>query len=77
LFREHLYDEAEPEDIDAFSFDLDDEAAPHGPVPIFWHRALLEFNPVVGGIDRKTAAEALGIFFEQADCLLATSGKGE
>lgn len=77
LFREHLYDEAEPEDIDAFSFDLDDETAPHSPVPIFWHRALQEFNPVAGGIDTKTAAEALGIFFEQADCLLATSGKDE
>ena len=77
LFREHLYDEAGPHDIDAFSFDLDDEAAPHGPVPIFWHRALQEFNPVVGGIDSKTAAEALGAFFEQADRLLATSGKGE
>jgi len=77
LFREHLYDEAGPQDVDAFSFDLDDEAAPHGPVPIFWHRALQEFDPVVGGIDSKTAAEALGAFFEQADRLLATSGKGE
>lgn len=77
LFREHLYDEARPEDMDAFSFDLDDEAAPHGPVPIFWHRALQEFNPVAGGIDTKTAAEALGTFFEQADRLLATSGRGE
>ncbi len=77
LFREHLYDEAGPQDMDAFSFDLDDEAAPHGPVPIFWHRALQEFDPVVGGIDSKTAAEALGTFFEQADRLLATSGKGE
>lgn len=77
LFREHLYDEAGPQDVDAFSFDLDDEAAPHGPVPIFWHRALQEFDPVVGGIDSKTAEEALGTFFEQADRLLATSGKGE
>lgn len=77
LFREHLYDQAGPEDINAFSFDLDDEAAPHGPVPIFWHRALLEFNPVDGGIDTKTATEALGTFFEQADRLLETSGKGD
>lgn len=77
LFRDQLYDEAGPLAMDAFSFDLDDEAAPHGPVPIFWHRALQEFDPVVGGIDRKTAAEALGMFFEQADRLLATSGKGD
>ncbi len=77
LFREHLYDETGAQDMDAFSFDLDDEAAPHGPVPIFWHRALQEFDPVVGGIDSKTAAEAFGTFFEQADHLLSTSGKGE
>ena len=77
LFREYLYDEAGPQDMDAFSFDLDDEAAPHGPVPIFWHRALQEFDPVVGGIDSKTVSEALGSFFEQADRMLATSGKGE
>lgn len=77
LFRDHLYDEAAPEDMDPFSFDLDDESAPHWPVPIFWHRALQEFNPVEGGIDSKTASEALGMFFEQADNLLATSGKGE
>lgn len=75
LFREHLYDETGPQDVDAFSFDLDDEAAPHGPVPIFWHRALQEFDPGKGGIDSKTAAEAFGTFFEQVDRLLATSGK--
>jgi len=73
LFRENLYDEAGPQALDAFSFDLDDEFAPHGPVPIFWHRALQEFDPAEGGIDRKTAAEALGSFFEQADQMLATS----
>lgn len=77
LFREHLYDETGPHTVDAFSFDLDDDAAPHGPVPIFWHRALQEFNPAAGGIDTKTAREALGAFFELADRLLATSGKGE
>lgn len=75
LFRENLYDPAGPNDIDAFSFDIDDETAPHAPVPIFWHRALLEFDPVEGGIDSKTASEAFGTFFEQADRLLATSGK--
>lgn len=75
LFRDHLYDPVGPNDLDAFSFDLDDEAAPHAPVPIFWHRALLEFDPGNGGIDQKTASEALGVFFDQADRLLATAGK--
>lgn len=76
LFRESLYDQAGAEDIDAFSFDLDDDSAPHAPLPIFWHRALQEFDPNAGGIDSKTASEALGLFMEQADRLLETSGRG-
>lgn len=74
LFRESLYDQTGAEDIDAFSFDLDDDSAPHAPLPVFWHRALQEFDPNVGGIDSKTASEALGLFMEQADRLLETSG---
>lgn len=73
LFRDNLYDETSSTDVDSFAFDLDDESSPHAPVPIFWHRALLEFNPVHGGIDSKTASDALGAFFEQVDQLLATS----
>lgn len=77
LFRENIYDYTLPQELDNFSFDLDDESAPHWPIPIYWHRALQEFNPGKGGIDAKTASEALGTFFKQADCLLETSGKNE
>jgi len=35
LFREHLYDEADAQNIDAYSFDLDSLEAPHYPLPIF------------------------------------------
>lgn len=73
IFRDNLYDVTGPDDLDTFSFDLDDESAPHAPVPIFWHRALMEFDPSKGGIDRKTAEEAFSLFFEQADRLLATT----
>ncbi|MBR2514419.1 MAG: tyrosine-protein kinase family protein [Halomonas sp.] len=74
VFRDQLYDQAEPEDLEAFSFDLHDEAAPHVPWPIFWHRALQEFDPAQGGIDARTAQESLGRFMESLDqWLLATA----
>ena len=42
LFREHLYDDgaafANPDG--EFSFDLDDERAPHAPLAIHWIRSL-------------------------------------
>jgi hypothetical protein len=69
----NLYDQADAEDADAFNFDLDDETAPHFPLSIFWHRALQEFDPVVGGIDAKTASEAYGLFMAQADQILASA----
>ncbi|MDZ7854175.1 MAG: AAA family ATPase [Halomonas sp.] len=67
VFRDQLYDQAEPDDLEAFSFDLHDEAAPHAPWPIFWHRALQEFDPAKGGIDARTAQESLGRFMEAVD----------
>jgi len=72
LFRDHLYDEARPEDGDAFSFDVNDEEAPHYPLPIFWHRALQDFEPArsEAGIDARTAEEALGVFMEGLDRLV-------
>ena len=41
LFRDHLYDEARPDYVvDQFSFDLDDDDAPHSPIPIYWTRGM-------------------------------------
>ena len=67
VFRDQLYDQAEPDDLVSFSFDLHDEAAPHTPWPIFWHRALQEFDPTEGGIDARTAQESLGRFMQSLD----------
>ena len=37
LFRDHLYDEVSPDHSeDHFSFDLEDDEAPHSPIPIYW-----------------------------------------
>jgi len=76
LFREHLYDEARPEDPDAFSFDLADQDAPHYPLPVFWHRALQEFDPVKSetGMDEKTAQEAMGDFINEAERMVFSDG---
>ncbi|WP_373500085.1 KGGVGR-motif variant AAA ATPase [Desulfococcus sp.] len=72
LFRDYLYDEAAATAEDAFNFDLNNEEAPHYPLPVFWHRALQEFNPAASstGIGEKTAVEALGIFMDAADRLV-------
>lgn len=72
LFREGLYDEASAEAADAFTFDLNDEEAPHYPVPIFWQRALQEFEPCARAeaIEEKMAAEAMGLFMDRADRLV-------
>jgi hypothetical protein len=72
LFRENLYDEELPGSVAAFNFDLNDEDAPHYPLPVYWHRALQEFDPFVSGkgFEERTAEEALGEFVKRADCLV-------
>jgi hypothetical protein len=72
LFRDYLYDEAAATTADAFNFDLNNEEAPHYPLPVFWHRALQEFDPAESstGIEEKTAVEALGMFMDAADRLV-------
>lgn len=71
LFQEHLYEQAEAEDTDAFNFDLTDEQAPHSPIPVFWHRALQEFNPGGQGLDNHVSENAMQLFWQRADLLLA------
>ena len=70
LFREHLYDEVvEVQVADVFSFDLDSLEAPHYPLPIFWNRALQEFDPLRNddGIDKQIAEAAMGRFVAEAN----------
>ncbi len=74
LFREHLYDEAEPETADLFSFDLDSMEAPHYPLPIYWNRALQEFDPLRddAGIDEQLSEAAMGQFMIEAERMVFT-----
>jgi len=41
LFREWLYDEEPSGEEKPFSYGLEDEVAPHNPLPIYWQRGLL------------------------------------
>lgn len=45
LFSEFLYDEADANDLEAFNFDLDDDAAPHFAWPIPFDADYVEFDP--------------------------------
>jgi len=77
LFRENLYDEADPGDPDAFTFDLRNEEAPHYPLPIFWTRGLQEFEPTaIGGLDEQIARAALGAFMEEAERMVFSVEEG-
>ena len=41
LFHDHLYDRVESAaELDDFTFDLDEDGAPHDPIPIHWTRGL-------------------------------------
>ncbi|MFH1922830.1 MAG: ParA family protein [Planctomycetota bacterium] len=72
LFREHLYDEIGADTHDVFSFDVDSEDAPHYPLPVFWNRALQEFDPLRStiGIDEQITEAAMGKFMTEAEAMV-------
>lgn len=76
LFRDNLYDEAGPVDTDVFSFNALDEDGPHYPLPVFWHRALQEFDPINSDmdLDEKLADEVLKEFSEGANKIVFPTG---
>lgn len=80
LFLNHLYDQVEPavgaDGIAAlqtreklFSFDTNDEDAPHFPLRIRWNARFQEFNPLLsaarGGLDDADIELAYGSFFKE------------
>lgn len=74
LFREHLYDETGAQTADVFSFDLDSEEAPHYPLPVYWNRALQEFDPLrnAAGIDEQITETAMCKFMTEAETMVFT-----
>jgi|APEBP8051072433_1049376.scaffolds.fasta_scaffold00276_4 cellulose biosynthesis protein BcsQ len=79
LFADHLYDQIEPGDTtptDAFTFDMNDQAAPHFPWRVRWSARLQEFDPLLrvedGGADNTDIELAFGPFFQEV--ISAVSG---
>jgi cellulose biosynthesis protein BcsQ len=72
LFADHLYDQIEPGDTtptDAFTFDMNDQAAPHFPWRVRWSARLQEFDPLLrvedGGADNTDIEWRLVPFFKK------------
>lgn len=67
-----LYDQAGPEDVDAFSYAIDAEEAPHHPLRVHWNRALQEYDPQrdPGAVTPEQLRAAFGDFLRDATALL-------
>lgn len=70
LFLEHVYDALDENEIDGFSFDLDDQGAPHQPVPVYWHRGFAALSGFEG-LDAQLVDAAYGRFLERLEQLLS------
>ena len=73
LLRDFLYDEAPPEspgEEDQFTFDLNEEDAPHWPLEICWRRGVPDAQ-TVAELPRQTEQEAFAPFLEGFDDLMA------
>ncbi|MFO0572846.1 MAG: hypothetical protein U1A78_02515 [Polyangia bacterium] len=66
LFAETLYEEAAAENLGAFNFDKNDPDAPHFRLPIYWSRALQEWNPLSDAVTLEQHEAAFGSFLPVA-----------
>lgn len=72
VFHELVYDQLEPgveAPVDAFTFDLHSEDAPHFPMRVRWNARFQEFNPLLGrsagGVDDTDIDLAFGPFVQE------------
>jgi len=68
-----LYDEAPPEspgEEDQFTFDLNEEDAPHWPLEIYWHRGVPDVQ-TVADLPKQTEREAFAPFLQGFEELMA------
>ena len=77
LFREYLYDDANASagSGEAFSFDLDDERAPHDPIAVHWTRGLAP-GTSLRDLEQTTVDQAYARFLGRFDRLVEASGDG-
>ena len=78
LFRDHLYDEmdATDESVDGFSFDLDEENAPHDPLEIGWTPGFAA-GASLQDLDEETVKSAYGKFLNAFGERVHVSGEGD
>ena len=76
LFSETIYEEIVPDAHEGYNFDLNDPDAPHYPIPIFWNRVFLGFDPV--GASQQVSDEEVGVgygeFLKFVDASIDTTG---
>ncbi len=78
LFSSKLYDEIAAGDVvtDEWSFDLDDEAAPHYPLTIRWHRgfaALSSMHTKLQSVDPQEVQMVFGNFIDALKSMISQS----
>jgi len=66
VFSETLYEEAGPDQIDAFNYDIDAVDAPHDPLKILWSRPMQDWDPTAGAISYDELHAVLGDFLIRA-----------
>ena len=79
LFREELYDDLSGTaalTADPFNFALDDEHAPHAPLPVYWTRGLAGGSSL-RDLDRAPVRQAYAQFLERFDELASMTVPGE
>lgn len=73
LFADTLYEEASPQRPDAFNFDIGATDAPHYRLPIYWSRALQDWDPLAAEVTEGQLEAAFGPFLRGATDLLLDS----
>jgi len=84
LFAENIYDQDTEPGIDGrtdfsledrFNFNLDDEDAPHSPIPIYWYRWFQDFDPVgnPAALSVREIDAAFGVYLQRVSSLLLES----
>lgn len=81
LFREGLYDEVPadyPEELEPelFSFSLNDDGAPHDPMPIYWNEGL-QALPSLRELPESAVTLAYKPFFDRFDVLMQSLRGGD
>ena len=70
LFSETVYEEAAPDNDEAFNFDIAAEEAPHFPLPVYWSRIMQGWDPTRDDVPRQQVEALYGDFLKRATDLV-------